>query len=92
MCDQKLNHANDQKTRSTKSNNWHHTRISVDIASAKEQKSRFEAVVTSYGRNENLDEIKNIAGQDLTNNPNKFHWLKKKTRLRMNFEWIQKTI
>ena len=38
------------------------------------KKSRFEVIVTSYGRNKNLDdEIKNIAGQVLTYNSKNFH-------------------
>ena len=55
-----------KKTRSTKNEKWHHARNSVEIAWTNEQ-SRFE-VVTSYGRNIDLDdEIKNI-GQVLTYN------------------------
>ena len=36
-------------------------------------KSRLEVVLTSYGRNKNLDEIKNKAGQVLTYNSKNFH-------------------
>ena len=37
-------------------------------------KSRFEVLVTSYGRNKNRDdEKKNIAGQVLTYNSKNFH-------------------
>ena len=35
---------------------------------------------------------KNIAGQVLTYNSKNFHWLNSKTRLRMDYEWIGKTI
>ena len=46
MYDQKFNYANEQKTHSTKSEKWRHTRNSV-----------FERViVTTHGRNENLDD------------------------------------
>ena len=38
--------------------------------------------VTSYDRNKNLDEIKNIAGQVLTYNSENFHLLKK-----LDLEW-----
>ena len=43
-------------------------------------KSRFEVVVTSYGRNKNRDDEikKNIAGQVLTYNSKIFHWLNRK--------------
>ena len=46
------------KTRSTKSEKWRHTRTSVEIAWTNEQKNRFEVVVTTYGRIKNRDEIK----------------------------------
>ena len=36
--------------------------------------------------------VKNIAGQVLTYNSKNFHWLNRKTRPRMDYEWIQKTI
>ena len=39
-----------------------------------------------------FDEVKNIAGQVLTYNSKNFHWLNRKTRPRMNYEWIEKTI
>ena len=43
--------------------------------------------------NKNVDdEIKNIAGQVLTYNSKNFHWLNRKTRPRMDYEWIEKTI
>ena len=45
-----------KKTRSIKSEKWRHTRTSVEIAWTNEQKSRFEVIVTSYGRNKNLDD------------------------------------
>ena len=46
-------------------------------------KSRFEVIVTSYGRNKNLTvEIKNT--QVLTYNSKKFHWLNKKLEWNMN--------
>ena len=78
-----------KKTRSTKSKKWRHTCNSVEIAWTNEQK----VAVTSYGRNKNHDdEIKNIAGQVLTYNSKNFHWLNRKTRPRMNYEWIEKTI
>ena len=35
---------------------------------------------------------KNIAGQLLTYNSKNFHWLNRKTRPKMNYEWIEKTI
>ena len=35
---------------------------------------------------------KNIAEQVLTYNSKNFHWLNRKTRPRMNYEWIEKTI
>ena len=35
---------------------------------------------------------KNIAGQVLTYNSKNFHWLNRKTRPRMDYEWIEKTI
>ena len=38
------------------------------------------------------DEIKNIAAQDLTYNSKNFQWLNKKTRPRMDCDWIGKTI
>ena len=38
------------------------------------------------------DELKNIAGQVLTYNSKNFHWLNRKTRPRMDYEWIEKTI
>ena len=41
------------------------------------EKEYFEVVMT-YGRKENLDEIKNIAGQVLTYNSKKFHRINKK--------------
>ena len=34
---------------------------------------------------------KNIAGQVLTYNSKNFHWLNRKSRPRMGYEWIQKT-
>ena len=37
--DQKLNHADEQKTHSTKSEKWSHARISVEIAWTNEQKA-----------------------------------------------------
>ena len=78
-----------KKTRSTKSEKWRHTCNSVEIAWTNEQK----VAVTSYGRNKNHDdEIKNIAGQVLTYNSKNFHWLNRKTRPRMDYEWIEKTI
>ena len=39
-----------------------------------------------------FDEVKNIAGQVLTYNSKNFHWLNRKTRPRMDYEWIEKTI
>ena len=39
-----------------------------------------------------FDEVKNIAGQVLTYNSKSFHWLNKKTRPRMDYEWIEETI
>ena len=64
-----------KKTRSTKSEKWRLIRISVEIAWTNE-KSRFEVVVTSYGRNKNRDdELKNIAGQVLTHNSKKIRWI-----------------
>ena len=78
-----------KKTRSTKSEKWRHTCNSVENAWTNEQK----VAVTSYGRNKNHDdEKKNIAGQVLTYNSKNFHWLNRKTRPRMDYEWIQKTI
>ena len=54
-CDQKFNHAHEQKTRSTKSEKWRHTCNSVEIAWTNEQK----VAVTSYGRKKiHDDEIK----------------------------------
>ena len=35
---------------------------------------------------------KNIAGQVLTYNSKNFHWLNRKTRPGMDYEWIEKTI
>ena len=50
-----------KKNRYTKCENRRHTRTSVEIAWTNEQKSWFEVVVTSYGRNKNRDdEIKKI--------------------------------
>ena len=49
----KINHAN-KKICSTKSEKWRHACVSVEIAWTNEQK----VVVTSYGRNRNLVEIK----------------------------------
>ena len=78
-----------KKTRSTKSEKWRHTCNSVEIAWTNEQK----VAVTSYGRNKNHDdEIKNIAGQVLTYNSKNFQWLNRKTRSRMDYEWIEKTV
>ena len=54
MCDQKFDHTNEQKTRSTKSEKWRHTRTSVEITWTNEQKA--DLVVTSYGRNKNHDD------------------------------------
>ena len=39
-----------------------------------------------------FDKIKNIAGQILTYKSKKFHWLNRKTRPRIDYEWIQKNI
>ena len=39
-----------------------------------------------------FDKIKNIAGQVLTYNSKNFHWLNRKTRPRIDYEWIQKNI
>ena len=39
-----------------------------------------------------LLETKNIAGQVLTYNSKNFHWLNRKTRPRMDYEWTKKTI
>ena len=47
-------------------------------------KSRFEVVVTSYGRNKNRDdETKNIAAQVLKYNSTNFHWLNRKLDLEL---------
>ena len=48
-----------KKPRSTKNEKWRHTFNSVEIAWTNEQK----VAVTSYGRNKNHDQIKNIAGR-----------------------------
>ena len=59
----KNNHANEQKIRSTKSEKWRHTQFNWNCTNEWTQ-SRFEVIVTSYGRNNNLDDdIKNIAGR-----------------------------
>ena len=50
----------------TKSEKWRHARNSAEIAWTNEQKSRFEVVATSYGRNKILDE--EIKNQEKANN------------------------
>ena len=84
-CDQKFNHANKQKTRSTKSEKWHHACNSVQIAWTNEQK----VDVTSYG-NKNHDEIKKTAGQVLTYNSKNFHWLNRKLDLERTMKGLEK--
>ena len=63
-CDQKFNHANEQKKLAplrAKNDVTHEIPLKMH---ERMNKSRFEVVVTSYGRNKNLDdEIKNIAGR-----------------------------
>ena len=39
-----------------------------------------------------FDEVKNIAGQVLTYNSKNFHWMNRKTRPKMDYELIEKTI
>ena len=59
MGDQEIKHANQQKTRSSKSEEWSHTQFSWNCMH-EWIKSRFKIIVTSYGRNKNFDnEIKN---------------------------------
>ena len=55
-------------------------------------KSRFEVVVTSYGRNKNRDDEikKNIAGQVLTYNSKNFHWLNRKLDLERAMNGLRK--
>ena len=64
------------------SEKWRHTCNFVEIAWTNEQK----VAVTSYGRN------KNHSRQLLTYNSKNFHRLNRKTRPRMDYEWIEKTI
>ena len=67
-----------KKTRSTKSKKWRHERTSIEIALANEKKSRIEVVVTSFGRNNSLDEKKQ---EKANNSPSyrcaaiKKHWI-----------------
>ena len=62
MCDQKFYHVNEQKrTRSIRVTNDATYAFQLKLHEKNEQKSRFEAIVTSYGRNKKLD----AAGQVL---------------------------
>ena len=65
MCDQKFNHANEQKT---------HSANSVEM----NKKNRFEVVVTSYGRQILTKQIKN---QEKANNSLSYHFAAIKKKL-----------
>ena len=53
-------------------------------------KSKFEVVVTSYGRNKNRDD--EIKKHSRTSPDREFSLTKQKTRPRTDYEWIGKTI
>ena len=95
----------EQKTTTDKANFWSNTVFSLYFKISRRKTTRFfvpfpvsawpkSLLQFDFKNHENVwtDLKKNIAGQVLTYNSKNFHWLNRKTRPGMDYEWIEKTI